>query len=116
MKYFAWFAVALVPGIARRKQQQRGDAGNRNVERKRETASRRQPDANTGEAPRAGADNEPVELPRLNPCSTHELICGREHAARLGKTMTEQLTVSQQRARRRRRGGVKGEDRLHCRS
>ena len=65
------------PGAAKRVQ--RRDAGDRDVEREREAASGCEPDPDAGEAARAGADDEPVEIAGPSPPARSQRVGGGEH-------------------------------------
>jgi hypothetical protein len=98
-------------GRARGEHGERRDARGGNVERERERASRGKPHADSREAARADTDGERVEVARLDACVSQQRVDVLEYAqGRRRRPLTEHLALSNERARRDRRRGVKRED------
>ena len=95
---------------------QRRDARDGHVECEREAARGRQSHPHAREAARPGTDDERVERAGLESGLLHQFVGRRKHFACLPQALAEQLAGAQERAGRPRGGGVKGEDRAHCRS
>ena len=92
---------------------QRRDARDRHVKPERKTPGGREPDPEAGEAPGACPHDEAVNLARREARRPQQLVRCEQHVAGLCPHLVARLAVPHEAARRTRRGGVKGEDRLH---
>ena len=79
------------------------------IERKGETARRREADANAGEASRPDADGERAEVARVRASLSEQCVHVFEECARTRSTLGEHLAVVDERTRRHIRRSVESQ-------
>ena len=90
-------------------RRERRDAGAGDVEREREPACDREPDADSREAARAEADREPVEVGRMSARLAQQRVHVLEQRLRPRDALAEHLVPVHERARRDRRRRIESQ-------